>query len=315
MLLLYRGESFDPNFFYHSGTDIDHSFLLVDGKRKTLLVNGMNEALARSRFRGRVVVYRDALETLSRLIRRKAVLFDGQAMSARMARKLGALCRLKDHSPELLAQRAAKNPAEVSDIRKAVRKTKEIFESLDLRAARTELDLQKQLMVATAEMGLEQAFEPIVSSGPGTSYPHYQAGRRKLGDLVLVDYGVKANHYCSDLTRCFIRGRDRKMKEQYERLQDICWFLADSLPALERGKDIAKLSSDLIKKAGFPPLIHSIGHGVGLEIHELPRLGMKSEDRLAGTAIAIEPAFYLAGRYGMRYEETVWFDGKRGRVL
>ncbi|MEW6721951.1 MAG: M24 family metallopeptidase [Candidatus Micrarchaeota archaeon] len=315
MLLLYRGESFDPNFYYHSGVDIDHSFLLSDGRRKTLLTPKMNEPLARARFRGKVAVYGNAFEDLARLIKGRKVLIDGRSMSALMHSRLKKICRMKDHSQALLRMRSQKKPAEMSDIRKAVRLTKEIFESLDMGKAGTEEGLHRQLMLETAERGLEPAFEPIVSSGAGTAFPHYRAGKRKLGGIVLVDYGVRWNHYCADLTRCFILDGDRRKKEEYERLRDICFFLADSLPSLRTGKEAAELADSLVAKAGFPKMVHAIGHGVGLEIHELPHIGMKSDDSLRDAALAIEPAFYRAGRYGMRYEETVWSDGKRSRVL
>jgi Xaa-Pro aminopeptidase len=161
---------------------------------------------------------------------------------------------------------------------------------------------------------LETAFDPIVATDRNTSYPHYRGGAKRLGSLVLVDYGVKSGHYCSDVTRCFILDGDGKKKAQYERLQDICWFIADSLPNLNKGKEVAELANDLMAKGGFPKLIHSIGHGVGLEIHESPSLGQKSDDALAGATMAIEPAFYLSG-YGMRYEETVYNAGKKAKIL
>ncbi|MFH0737118.1 MAG: Xaa-Pro peptidase family protein [Candidatus Micrarchaeota archaeon] len=314
MILLYRGEGFDADFYHHSRVDIDHCFFLSDGGRRILFVPKMNEAIARASFRGKVVVYKDAVEALSPFTKRKTVLFDGSSMSARMAKKIGKICRLKDDSQGLLKMRAQKTPDEVSHIRRAVRETKDIFDSLDLESAKTELDLQKQLLSMTLERGLEPAFEPIVASGHNSSFPHYRAGMKKLGGLVLVDYGVRYRHYCADLTRCFILDGDRKKKERYERLQGICHFLADSLPSLGTGKDVAALAEDLMAKAGFPKMIHSIGHGIGLDVHELPSLNRKSEDPLSKAAMAIEPAFYLKG-YGMRYEETVWNDGKRARVL
>jgi len=314
MILLFRGESFDPNFYYHSGVDIDHSFLLLSGKRKLLLVSKMNESLARSSFRGKVIVYRNATETVARYTRGRTVLFDANSVSAALATRLKKSCRLRDHSRELLAMRARKKPEEVACIRRAVHHTKEIFESLDFKTARTEVGLKKQLLMATLDLGLEPAFEPIVSTGPNTSFPHYRSGIRKLGSIVKVDYGVRYRNYCSDLTRCFILDGDRRKKEQYERLQDICFFIVDSLPDLECGKDVTKLAAELMEKAGFPDMIHCIGHGIGLDVHEMPSLCFSSEDPLAGCTIAIEPGFYLK-KYGMRYEETVYNDGKRARIL
>ncbi len=314
MLLLYRGEKFDANFFHQSGVDIDHSFFISDGKRRALAVPRMNEALARRSFRGRVVAYGDAMKAIAPLIRGRKVLYDAASMSARMAEKIRKLCRLEDHSQELLEARAVKSPAEAACVRRAVRETREIIGSIDWDAARTEQDVHKQLLMMTLERGLEPAFEPIVASGRSTAFPHYRAGAGRLGGLVLVDYGVRYRHYCADMTRCFIRDGDLRKKAQYERLQDICLFLADALPGLDSGKDAAKLADELISKAGFPKMPHAIGHGVGLDIHEFPRLGPKSDDSLKGATLAIEPSFYLKN-YGMRYEETVHFDGKRARVL
>ncbi|MEW6749238.1 MAG: M24 family metallopeptidase [Candidatus Micrarchaeota archaeon] len=314
MLLLYRGEEFDANFFYHSGADIDHGFFLEDDGKRTLFVSRMNEALARASFKGKVVAFDDAVKTLSPHIAKKEVGFDGASMSARMAGKLGRLCRLEDRSEELLRSRAEKRPGEVSAIRKAVSLTKDIFDSLDLSAAKTEDDIKAQLMRLTFERGAEPAFDPIVATGKNTAYPHYRSGRKRLGGLVLVDYGVRHNHYCSDLTRCFILDGDQKKKRQYEELQNVCFSLVDSLPNCPSGAELSKLSAKLMKWAGFPKLIHAIGHGIGLDVHESPSLGMKSKDSLAGCTMAIEPAFYLKS-YGMRYEETVYFDGKKARIL
>jgi len=314
MLLLYRGDAFDANFFYHSGVDIDHCFLLCDGKKKTLLVNRMNASIAKETFGGKVVVFDDATKALSTRLRKKRVFIDGASVSARMADHLKRFCKLKDHTEELLRMRAVKRDDEAGDIRKAVKHTKDILDSLDFKKAKTEADVRKQLLKETFDRGLELAFDPIVATDRNTSFPHYLDGNKKLGSLVLVDFGVRYSHYCSDLTRCFILDNDRKKKEEYQKLQDICYFLADALPGLDKGKDVAKLAEELIEKAGFPKLIHAIGHGVGLDVHEYPRLGVKSADPLKGACLAIEPAFYLS-KYGMRFEETIWFDGKRARVL
>jgi Xaa-Pro dipeptidase len=313
-ILLYRGESFDANFYHHCGLDMDHSFLVVEGAKKTLLVPRMNESLAKASFRGRVAVYTDAMKELAGFIGKRTVLIDGSSISAAMASHLKRFCRLKDYSQGLLLTRAKKRSDEAGCVGLAARYTKEIIASLDFRKAKTELDIKKQLLLATFELGFEPAFDPIVATGRNTSYPHYRGGNRKLDPLVLVDYGVRYRHYCADITRCFILDGDRKKKEQYERLQDVCHFLADALPGLERGKDVARLAEELMARAGFPKMLHSIGHGVGLDIHELPSLGKKSQDKLAGATLAIEPAFYLKD-YGMRYEETVWFDGRRTRIL
>lgn len=314
-LLLVRGESFDPNFYYHSGVDIDHSFFLK-GRKRRLLVPKLNERYARKSFDGQVIVYDDLFAELSRNLKGKKghLNCDFRSISAAMAGRLSSLAKLKDHSRALAAMRIRKKPEELSSIRKAVKLTKEILASLDFKKAKTELDLEKQIRLMTAERGLEMAFPPIVATDSSTAFPHYYARNKKLGSLVLIDYGVRYKHYCSDLTRCFILDGDRKKQEEYERLKDVSGKILDKLPEQRTGADVAKMSASVVKGAGFPELIHSIGHGVGLEIHELPRLSIKSKDPISGSVLAIEPAFYGA-RYGMRFEETIHFDGKKARIL
>ncbi|MFH1785569.1 MAG: M24 family metallopeptidase [Candidatus Micrarchaeota archaeon] len=314
MLLLYRGEHFDANFFYHSGIDIDHSFLLISGKNKTLIVPELNESLARSKFQGNVSVYQNPIKELQKKLNNRKVEVDGANLSLRLAKKLKTFCRLDDVTIQLLEKRARKKPGEIRKIAKAVRYTKEIFEDLDFKKAKTENELRKQLLMKTMELGLEPAFEPIVSTDKNTSYPHTQATNKKIGSLVMVDYGVRYQHYCSDVTRCFILDGDKKKKEQYDKLRHICHFVIDSLPEFEYGNEVDSLAQDLLEKSGFPKMPHSSGHGLGLDIHELPKLSKKSTNKIAGSAIAVEPSFYLKN-YGMRFEETVDYTGKRPRIL
>ncbi len=313
MLLLYRGEEFDPNFYYHSKVDIDHSFLLIKDQ-KILFVPKMNEALARTQFKGKIIVYKDPIQELSKYIHRKKVQMDFSSISAALLSRLEVLCNPVDVSLKLFRERAKKTPSEVASIKKAAGFTREIFASLDFKKAKSELDLEKQLKILTIELGLEPAFDPIVATDSSTSFPHYKARKKKIGNLVMIDYGVKYKHYCSDLTRCFILDGSKKKKEEYENLQNLFCSIIDELPNLKTGGALAKLSEKKLEKFGFPKLIHSIGHGVGLEVHELPNLRSKSKDPLSGTVLAIEPAFYLK-QYGMRFEETVFYDGKKVKVL
>lgn len=313
-ILLYRGEEFDSNFYYHSKVDIDHCFLLIDGKKKVLFTSIMNEAAARSKFNGQVVVFKDALADLEKFIGKKqTICCDFSSMSASLYVRLSKIFKLKNYSIELAKMRSIKTPEEVAKTQKAVKITKEIFDSIDFSLLKTELDLKKYLLMQTLDRGLEMAFTPIVSTDSNTRFPHYNSQNVKLGGLILVDYGVKFDHYCADLTRCFILDKDKKKLSEYEKLQGVCNSIIDELPNLPLGKDVAKFSDEQIAKAEFPKLIHSIGHGVGLDVHEIPSLGPKSNDPIAKTILAIEPAFY--SKYGMRYEETVWFDGKQARIF
>lgn len=312
-LLLYRDEHFNANFYHHSGVDIDHSFLIVSGDAKTLLVPRMNLKAAKEEFNGAVVPYRDALPELRKLLKGKRVGVDGSSIGFALTEHLKKFCRPENVSEHLLQRRMQKSADEAGKIRKAVEITKEIILSLDISRGRSEADIKKQLLVATLDRGLDSAFKPIVAADRNSSFPHYRTGSAKVREMVLVDYGVRYENYSADVTRCFFLGGGRK-KETYMKLKDIFDRIIEKLPELETGGDLARFSAGLFKKEGLPELPHSIGHGIGLEVHEFPRMSAKFRDKLAGAAFAIEPSAYFDD-FGCRYEDDIYFDGKKAIVL
>lgn len=314
-LLLYRGEHFDSNFFYSSGVDIDHSFFLSNPR--VLFVPKLNFTLARRLFSGRVIAYSDISEVLEKFVKKKQIRTDFRSLPVSAYKKLSKLANLKDVSEELLCTRARKRADEISKIRKAVQFSKKIFSELESRIhyMKTEGDVRAFLLTRTLELGLEPAFEPITASGSNSRFPHYQSGNNaRLRDMVLVDYGVRYEHYCSDLTRCFFLKRGTKAEKTYENLREMSADIMDELSNLTYGKDLAEFSEKLYKKYGLPLPPHSIGHGLGLDVHEFPRLSKKYKDQLKGAAMAIEPSAYFKD-YGVRYEETIHLASKKARVL
>ncbi|MBS3067661.1 aminopeptidase P family protein [Candidatus Micrarchaeota archaeon] len=315
-ILLYRGEQFNANFYYFAKLDIDHAFLLIDKDTRTLFVPKLNESLAREQFDGKVIVYENAIETLKKELKGR-VFVDGAAISMRLFEKLSKFCKPIDASEKFAAQRAVKNKEEISKIARAAKITKEIFNSIDFSKMRTELDVKRFLLRETLDLDVEPAFEPIVATDRNASFPHYRASNVKLGNMVLIDYAVKYQYYCADLTRCFFLKNSEENKElegNYNSLIEITNKIVANLRRFKTGKDVALYSEKLIKEYKFPPMIHSIGHGVGLEVHEAPRLGKKSKDKLANAALAIEPAVYFK-EYGLRYEETIYISKNEVKIL
>jgi len=313
-LLLYRGENFNANFTYFSGMDTDHSFLLVWKGRKTLLVPPLNGALAKKKFRGNAVVYKNPFESLSKILKGKKVYADLSSLSAKAYVRLKKFCKLQDYSEELFEIRSRKSEPEVGKLRKAAKLTKELINSLLISKEMTEKDLRTQLLSNMTEMGLSPSFEPIVSSGSNTAFPHSSSTKSKVHDFVLVDCGVRYENYCGDITRCIFLKRNQKVEKKYSDLQEITNAIIDALPDMETGKDVALFAEKQMKLHKLPKLIHSIGHGVGLNIHEFPRLSHKYEDKIKGRAFTIEPGVYLKS-FGLRFEEMVFFDGKKARIL
>ncbi|MBS0615298.1 MAG: aminopeptidase P family protein [Verrucomicrobia bacterium] len=157
------------------------------------------------------------------------------------------------------------------------------------------------------------AFEPIIAFGENTAMPHYRAGDRRLkkGDLVLVDIGVMIDHYDSDMTRTFAFG---KVDPILEKLMTVVRAShAAALKICKPGQRLGmldKAARDVMRKEKLEKLyLHSLGHGVGLEIHEWPRLKVDGIDKdvvlECGMVITIEPGLYMAGIGGVRHEDTI----------
>lgn len=316
-VLLYRGNHFNANFYYFAKCDIDHAFLLLKEDGRALFVPKLNEALAREIFDGEVTAYEDPFIQLKEQINGMVVGVDSQSLSMAVFEKLLAFCKPKDVCRELYMLRADKNAGEVGKIARSAKITKEIFAGLDVSGMQTEADVAKSLLMETIGRGLEPAYDPIVATDRNSSFPHYKSGNAKIGEILLIDYAVKYKYYCADITRCLFTGNSKenmKRKGEYDALQEITRRITKNMREFETGGDIAGYSEQLFEEYGFPKQIHAIGHGVGLDVHESPRLRTGSDDRLAKSTFAIEPAVYFR-KYGLRYEETVYFDGKYARIL
>lgn len=314
--LLYRGEKFNANFFYQSGVDIDHSFLLISRERRVLLVPEMNKHYAESLFNGEVISYsKRPLESISKILKKSETLgLDYRSLSTILYTHLSKIYKkTKDISEELAEERSMKGKKEISILKRAAKRTKKIIGEVGKHPEPTEKETAKELILSTYSAGAEPAFKPIVSSGENTSYPHSTPTKKKIGSPLLVDYGTRMDKYNSDITRCFFLSRDQN--KIYNKLKYISSSIIDQIPNLETGAELAKLAKVLYKKEGLQHPPHSIGHGIGLEVHEKPSFSLKSKDSLVGATFAIEPSVYFKGEYGLRYENVVYFDGKKATVL
>lgn len=314
-LLLFRGNGFNANFFYHAKIDVDNSFYLKLGKKEILLVPKLNERAAKLSFRGEVRAYKKPLDEIAQLAKGNEIALDYSSLPAKVYEKILKIAKTKDASEEFFKIRARKKPHELEKIKRAVSLTKKIFSELEISEFRDEKQLGDWLYIRTFELGLAPAFEPVVGSGAHSAFPHYKPAHSRIRNFVLADYGIRCENYCSDITRMFFANKkEKKALAAYEKVQNIFYEIIDEFPDFETGKDVALFSEKLFKKYGLPKPIHSIGHGVGLDIHEYPRLNKKYPDPLKGAVMAIEPSAYFRD-FGVRFEETVYFDGKKARVL
>ncbi len=175
---------------------------------------------------------------------------------------------------------------------------------------RSERDVARAAEARIRELGGDPSFPAIVAAGPNGALPHAEPGERPIGsgELVVFDMGAKLDGYCSDGTRTYAVG------EPGERGREVhATVLAAQLAALEAaaagigGEALDGVAREVIKAAGHGERFgHGLGHGVGLEVHEAPRLSPRSEDTLAaGEVVTIEPGVYLPGELGVRIEDLV----------
>jgi Xaa-Pro aminopeptidase len=208
--------------------------------------------------------------------------------------------------------RAVKEPAELEAIKRAARVTDAAYERLaqETLVGRTEAEVAWWLERALRDEGAEAlAFPSIVASGPNAALPHHHPGGRRIeaGETVVVDAGAEVGGYCSDCTRTFATG---PLPEDLQRAYELCHAAQESALEAVRagatGDELDAIARTRIEESGVAPVLHGLGHGVGLEVHEQPILRPAETAPLAaGNVVTVEPGVYLAGKGGVRIEDLV----------
>lgn len=217
------------------------------------------------------------------------------------------LCRL------IWSQRRIKDERELRRMRRAQAITEDGFAYIlpRLTAGRTERDVALDLEMYMRRQGADSvAFDFIVASGENGSLPHAVPGGRVLqkGDFVTLDFGATVDGYRSDMTRTVALGAvNDEQKAVYDTVLEAQLACLAGLHAGMTGEEGDRLARAVIEKAGYGAAFgHSTGHGVGIDIHELPRLSPHAEESLrVGEVVTVEPGIYLEGRFGVRIEDMV----------
>ncbi|MHB1864418.1 MAG: M24 family metallopeptidase [Gemmatimonadaceae bacterium] len=190
-----------------------------------------------------------------------------------------------------------------------------------VRAGMTELAVAGLLEHALRDEGSEGfAFPSIVAAGARSALPHAQpTGHRvAVGDLLLFDFGASVDGYVSDVTRTVVVGRaSAEQREVYEVVREANRSASAAVHAGMTGRDADAVARSYIERHGLGELFgHSLGHGIGLEVHEAPRLARTAEQVLPpGAVVTIEPGVYRPGWGGVRIEDDVWLGAQGPRVL
>ena len=221
------------------------------------------------------------------------------------------------------ALRAVKDAGELELLSRAIEIGDQAFDevSATLEPGVTEAEVAWRIEQAMRTRGAEAvSFDTIVACGPSAALPHHRAGDDELreGETIVIDMGARYRGYCGDLTRTVVIGRS---DDRFRRVYDT--VLAAQLTAIETiasgmtGKEADRLARVVIEECGYGERFgHGLGHGVGLEVHEKPTVGVTSADELAdGMVFSVEPGVYIPGWGGVRIEDLVVLENGRARVL
>jgi Xaa-Pro aminopeptidase len=216
-------------------------------------------------------------------------------------------------SGDIALERIIKRPEEIEKIAQAEIVTqKALAKTLPLlKYGVTEKDISNEITYQMLSLGAESlAFENIVAFGANTANPHHHPTMKKLekNDMVTFDIGAKVNGYCGDMTRTFCMGTPNETLAKIHRIVfEAQAYALENIKAGMSGREAHLLASEYILANGYgKEFSHSLGHGIGVEVHEAPTLSPRSENVLQeNMVVSVEPGIYLDGIGGVRIEDLV----------
>ena len=324
-----------PDVRYLCGFTGSNAVLCVSATRAALFTDGRYTVQAKEQTRSaRVLISEtsalaDACAWLASTGVKRAYFSPEQTTVAALARMREAIDGRKRNffvpleEPLVTSLRMIKDADELAAMEKAALLGCELFEELlpFLEAGVAEIAVAAELEYAARRRGAEgMSFETIVASGPRSALPHGHASAAKLprNGFVTLDFGVILGNYCSDMTRTIHLGQ----LSRYERSAYDAVLAAQegAVEAVRPGATCGEVDGaarGVLREAGLDEYFtHSTGHGVGIEIHEAPRIAKEQDVELVpGMVVTIEPGIYIAGKFGIRIEDMVVVTDRAQRVL
>lgn len=303
----------NPAFTYFSGFT-GAGVVIILRKQKILITPQMELVRARKVFKGKILVWKRlplTQQIADVVMSAKSIGVDGDTLPLNVYKALKKKSgkTIVDVSNLVNKKRLIKNAKEIAAIQQACKIGDQVLSYVfkHWKTFHTESDVAAALRAKTAQLGYKVSFDPIVASGVNAAIPHHEPQSKKLQNgFCVIDYGVFADNYASDMTRTVYIGKpSQKEKDYYEKvlkLQEECIELAK--PGCKIA-NLVKYHDEGLKKIGFEPF-HALGHGIGIEVHEAPGLSIKSKEVLKkNMVIAVEPGIYTPNKFGIRIEDTV----------
>ncbi len=250
-------------------------------------------------------------EEFLELLKGKNLIVDPSRLNLSTYEKLKRKCNLIKEEVFLKEFRSVKDEEEVALITRAVQIAELSLKSVLhlLKPGIMEVEFRRELLSAFFKFGGEgEAFPTIVASGKNSSVPHHQTGKREVreGDLVIVDFGTVYKGYVSDITRPFFVGRvSQEAVKIYEAVKEAQETGIRELSAGKSAREVELKVREKLREKGYEEFfVHSLGHGIGIEVHEYPTLSKSSEEVLRkGNVITVEPGVYIPELGGVRIED------------
>ena len=321
-----------PNWFYLTGFTGEAGALVVSRDATTLITDGRFTVQAREETHGVQVELQQAglYPSVGVFLKKQGarrVGYDANQISVAQLHALkkaaGSKWRGREATGLVEGLRMRKDAQELALMRKAAILVGEVFEGVLklIRPGVHESEIAAELEYQMKKRGASgPSFETIVASGPRGALPHARptAKRLRKNELVVLDLGVILGHYCSDMTRTVYLGHaTRRVRDWYRSVQEAQEAGVAAVKAGVTCGEVDAAAREVLKKSGLDQyFVHSTGHGLGLEVHEDPRVARGQAVRLeAGNVITIEPGIYLEAVGGIRIEDDVLVGAGRGEVL
>ncbi|MBI2543587.1 MAG: aminopeptidase P family protein [Candidatus Aenigmarchaeota archaeon] len=323
----------DANFSYVSKTQqgvFEHCYIVAyKNGNGTLMTSQLEEPIARKETKLDIVVFKtrdDRKNSLKQALSKvKKLGINGNNLTYRQYKYISKLTKAKivDISEAFSKTRSIKDKDEIKSISQACKISSKVADEFPdyIKENITEKQLSKKLVELQYNYGADDlAFSPpIVCFGKNSADPHHSPSDRKLkmNEFVLIDFGARYKGYCSDITRTFVFGKpSQKMKEMYDTVLGAQLKTVDIVKSGANGKEIDKVARNMINEKFKDRFIHSLGHEVGLTVHDGGSLSYQKDFELKeNMVITIEPGVYIPEIGGVRIEDTVLVKGNKSNIL
>ncbi|PIN78599.1 hypothetical protein COV16_05730 [Candidatus Woesearchaeota archaeon CG10_big_fil_rev_8_21_14_0_10_34_8] len=313
----------DPNMLYCTSINLEYSFLVIPKNKSPLFfVSPLEYQRAKRDCKiKQVKIYKNPLKEIHEIIGdNKTIGINSEYVSISTYKKLRKhlKCNFKPVEKIFSDIRVKKTKEEIRHIKKAASITDKIFKKLCKKLKenrtkfKTEKDLSNYIELLAKQYNTELSFETIVASGKNAALPHYFPKKTKIcKGFCVIDFGIKYKNYVSDMTRTIFFGVPAKKDIiNYEKVKS---SNANAIKKLNVGIKCRNIDKISRKYIDYP---HGVGHGIGIEVHENPKLNIKSKDIIQeNMCFTIEPGLYVPNKFGIRIEDDICMTKKGPEVL